>query len=292
MDQLPAPLSAQHPLSWSEALAAQRPLLLPIAHDALSAILIEKAGFNAYAVGGFSVVGARLGLPDVGLASITEMASAVREMMQACSLPVLVDADDGYGDVKNVVRTVHTYEQIGIACIQLEDQVSPKRCGHMGGKSVITTQEMVAKIRAAAGARNTDTFILARTDARAVEGLDSALRRAERYIEAGADGLFIEAPLSVPELEKIGSTFDVPLLANMLEGGKTPMLNASDLLELGFEMVGYPTTLLFRIVKTMEQALAEIATGAITSTDKAASFEEYTNLIGLPGWRDIEDGRD
>lgn len=276
--------------TWREALEVQKPLLLPIAHDALSAMLIEQAGFVAYAVGGFSVVGARLALPDLGLASVGEMAMAVREMIAACRLPVLVDADDGYGDVKNVVRTVRTYEQMGVACLQLEDQVSPKRCGHMAGKSVIPEADMVAKIRAAAGARQSaETFLLARTDARAVEGLDAALRRAEQYVKAGADGLFIEAPLSRSELEIIGRSFDVPLLANMLEGGRTPMMSAAELRDMGFSMVGYPTSLLFRIVKTMQRALAELATGAPRTGDDVVSFEEYKTLIGMPRWGEIED---
>jgi 2,3-dimethylmalate lyase len=277
-------------LSWRAALAAQRPLLLPIAHDALSAMLIEQAGFKAYAVGGFSVVGARLGLPDLGLASVSEMADAVREMMAACRLPVLVDADDGYGDVKNVVRTICTYERMGVACVQLEDQMSPKRCGHMAGKAVIPVEDMIGKIRAAVLAReNRETFLLARTDARAIEGLDSALRRGEQYVAAGADGLFIEAPLSPRELEVIGRTFDVPLLANMLEGGQTPMMTSGELFDLGFSMIGYPTSLLFRIVKTMQRALGQLAQGMPSKGDDVASFDEFRTLIGLSRWGEIED---
>lgn len=289
VESSPVP-SLAHARTWREALAMQQPLLLPIAHDALSAMLIEKAGFAAYAVGGFSVVGSRLALPDLGLASVSEMAMAVSEMMAACQLPVLVDADDGYGDVKNVVRTIRTYERMGVACIQLEDQVSPKRCGHMAGKLVIPEVNMVAKIRAAASAReNPETFILARTDARAIEGLDAALRRAEHYVKAGADGLFIEAPLSGDELETIGRSFDVPLLANMLEGGRTPMMKASELFEMGFSMVGYPTSLLFRIVKTMQRALAELATGTLQTSGDVVSFDEYKALIELSQWGEIED---
>jgi len=277
-------------MTWQQVLDAQQPLLLPIAHDALSAVLIERAGFLAYAVGGFSVVGTRFALPDLGLASLGEMASAVRDIMSACSLPVLVDADDGYGDVKNVVRTVRLYEQMGVACLQLEDQVSPKRCGHMAGKLVIPQHEMVAKIKAAADARqHKETFLLARTDARAVSGLDDALRRAEAYVEAGADGLFIEAPTSHEELEVIGRTFDVPLLANMLEGGKTPLLPPRDLFDMGFAMIGYPTTLLFRIVKTMQLALAEMVAGTAQSTDQVVSFDEFRALVDQPKWASIED---
>jgi len=264
--------------------------LLPIAHDALSALLIQKAGFHAYAVGGFAVVGTRLGIPDLGLATVTEMTDAVRQMMAVCTLPVLVDADDGYGDVKNVVRTVREYERMGVACLQIEDQVSPKRCGHMAGKSVVPAPVMIAKIRAAADARrNPDTFLLARTDSRAIEGLDAALHRAEAYVKAGADGLFIEAPLSRSELEIIGRSFDVPCLANMLEGGKTPLLSPSELAALGFAMIGYPTSLLFRIVSTMQKSLTDLAHGVVRQNDDIVTFDEYKVLLGLPEWADIED---
>src|SRR5213592_2677777 len=191
--------------TWKELLARGQPLLLPCAHDALSARLIERAGFAAYSVGGYALVGARYGLPDIGL----------------------VDCDDGYGDAKNVARTVTGYEAMGVSAIFMEDQRAPKRCGHMAGKDVIEADVMTAKLRAAVDARGSpDLFIIARTDARAVHGLDDALRRAEMYLKAGADGLFIEAPQSVEELAQIGRTFQgVPQIANMLEGGgRTPVL--------------------------------------------------------------------
>jgi len=276
--------------TWHQVLAAQQPLLLPIAHDALSAVLIERAGFVAYAIGGFSVVGTRFALPDLGLASLGEMADAVQDILAACSLPVLVDADDGYGDVKNVVRTTQMYERMGVACLQFEDQVSPKRCGHMAGKMVIPQQEMVAKIKAAASERmHKETFILARTDARAVNGLDDALRRADAYVEAGADGLFIEAPTSRDELEAIGKRFKVPLLANMLEGGKTPMIPPAELFEMGFAMIGYPTTLLFRIVKSMQMALGDLLNGAPAKAEELVSFDEFRALVLQQRWGAIED---
>ncbi len=170
-------------MNWREVLAAESPLLLPCAHDGLSVRLIEDAGFKAYSIGGFPLVGARYGLPDIGLAGLGEMANGVRDIVAASALPVLVDADDGYGDAKNVARTVHTYESLDVAALFIEDQVSPKRCGHMAGKNVIPMEAMAAKVRAAVAARSQkDTFISARTDARAVHGLDDALRRAERYL--------------------------------------------------------------------------------------------------------------
>jgi len=193
---------------WRDLLGPNGPLLLPIAHDALSARLIERAGFKAYSVGGFALVGARFGLPDIGLVGLAEMAQGVRDIMAASDLPILVDGDDGYGDVKNVSRTIGTYEQMGVSAVFIEDQVAPKRCGHMAGKDVIPSELMEAKIRAAAAAREgSDLFLIARTDARAVHGLDEALRRGERYLKAGADGLFIEAPQSVEELRIVGERF-------------------------------------------------------------------------------------
>src|ERR1700736_1900231 len=195
----------------NKAVADKRFLVVPGAHDALSARLIEKTGFECYFIGGFPAVGARYGLPDIGLKGFGDISAAVRDIMSACDLPVFVDGDDGYGDVKNVVHTVQTYERMGVSAILIEDQQWPKRCGHMVGKKVVPAELAEAKIRAACTERvNPETWILARTDARAVYDLDEAMRRAERYIRAGADGIFIEAPRSVEELERLGPVLDVP----------------------------------------------------------------------------------
>ena len=189
--------------TFRDLLKVDGPLVLPGAHDALSARLIEQAGFEGYFIGGFPAVGARYGVPDVGLKGLGEIAAAVHDILGATDLPVFVDIDDGYGDVKNAVHTMHTYERMGVAAMQIEDQKWPKRCGHMAGKTVVACEEMEAKIRAMAGERiNPDTFIWARTDSRAPLGLDEALRRAERYLRAGADALFIEAPRTIEELER------------------------------------------------------------------------------------------
>src|SRR5262245_39156437 len=218
--------------TWRELLAREKPLVLPGAHDALSARLIEQAGFAAYVIGGFPVVGARYGVPDIGLCGLGEISAGIRDIMNATDLPVLIDADDGYGDVKNVTRTIQTYERMGASAIFIEDQVAPKRCGHMAGKDVVPAEAMERKIRAAAAAReNPDTFLIARTDARAVHGLDEALRRAERYVRAGADGIFVEAPLDVEELARIGREVEVPQFCNMLDGGLTPLLTNRELHE-------------------------------------------------------------
>ena len=277
-------------MNWREVLATESPLLLPCAHDGLSVRLIEDAGFKAYSIGGFPLVGARYGLPDIGLAGLGEMASGVRDIVAASALPVLVDADDGYGDAKNVARTVRTYESLGVAALFIEDQVSPKRCGHMAGKNVIPMEAMVTKVRAAVAARsNADTFIIARTDARAVHGLDDALRRAESYLEAGADGIFVEAPQSPEELERIGRSFDVPQLANMLEDGDTPMLSPAELGRLGFAMVAYPTSLIFRIAHTMRAALQAMRTGQLTGAPPELGFDAFKGIVGFDQWAAVEE---
>jgi 2,3-dimethylmalate lyase len=276
--------------TFRQLVASERPLVLPGAHDALSALLIKQAGFKAYFVGGFTVAAVRHALPDIGLLGLGEFASAYRDILAASDLPVLVDADNGYGDVKNVVHLVHTYERMGVQAIMLEDQASPKRCGHIAGKVLVSAADMEAKVRAVCGERmNADTFIIARTDAREVYGLDEALRRAERYARGGADGLFVEAPTSIEEMQRIGRSFDLPQLANMLEGGRTPILPPKDLEELGFRMPVYGLSLLMRITKVMQDALADIQSGELRLFGSGTSFEEFKRAIGLPRWAAIED---
>src|SRR5713226_7615128 len=277
--------------TWKELLARSEPLILPCAHDALSARLIERAGFAAYSVGGYALVGARHALPDIGLVAFGEMSAGIRDIMAASSLPVLVDCDDGYGDAKNVARTIAGYEAMGVSAIFMEDQRAPKRCGHMAGKDVIDADIMAAKIRAAVAARqNPDFFIVARTDARAVHGLDDALRRAEIYLKAGADGLFIEAPQSIEELARIGRTFQgVPQLANMLEGGgRTPVLPPEELARLGFAMIAYPTSLIFCVARAMERALADLKHGRLAGHDEAVDFETFKDITALAHWIEVE----
>jgi 2-methylisocitrate lyase-like PEP mutase family enzyme len=274
------------------ALSSEKPLLLPCAYDALSARLIERAGFSAYSIGGYALVGARYGIPDIGLAGYGEISAGVRDIMSATDLPVLVDADTGYGDVKNVAHTIRGYEALGVDAIFMEDQIAPKRCGHMAGKDVIPANEMAAKIRAAVAVRkDPDFFIIARTDARAVHGLDEALRRGELYLEAGADGLFIEAPQTVQELEKVGRTFQgVPQIANMLEGGgQTPVLPPAELSRLGFAMVAYPTTLIFRVARTIENALSDLKSGRPAKDSEGVGFAGFKEITGFAGWARIED---
>ena len=275
---------------WRELLAREKPLVLPGAHDALSARLIEMAGFSAYVIGGYPLAGARYALPDLGLIGLGEMAAGIRDIMMGTSLPVLIDGDNGYGDVKNVAFTVQTYERMGASAIFIEDQVLPKRCGHMAGKDVISTEAMEQKIRAAAAAReDKELFLIARTDARAVHGLDEALRRCERYVRAGADGVFVEAPLSVAELERIGREIQVPQFCNMLDGGKTPILSNRELYEMGFEMVVHGITLVMRVAKTMREALAELKADRLSFQGGSVSFEEFKEITDFRNWAEVEE---
>jgi 2-methylisocitrate lyase-like PEP mutase family enzyme len=276
--------------TWRELLAREKPLVLPGAHDALSARLIEQAGFAAYVIGGYPLVGARYGLPDLGIVGLGEMAAGIRDIMSATSLPVLIDGDHGYGDVKNVTRTIQTYEDMGASAIFIEDQVAPKRCGHMAGKDVIPTEIMEQKLRAAAAARRSkDTFLIARTDARAVHGLDEALRRAERYVKAGADGIFVEAPLTVDELARIGREVEVPQFCNMLTSGRTPILTNKELYEMGFEMVVHGITLVMKVAKTMRDALEELKADKLSFQDNSVTFEEFKTIMNFSDWAEIED---
>jgi 2,3-dimethylmalate lyase len=255
--------------TFRQLVASERPLVLPGAHDAISARLIKRAGFKAYFIGGFSLVGARFGVPDIGLLALGEIGAGIRDVMSACDLPVLVDCDNGYGDVKTVVHTINFYERLGAQAVFFEDQVSPKRCGHIAGKRLLNPDQMEANIRAAAENRvNSDTFIIARTDAREVYGLDEALRRGERYARAGADALFIEAPTSVEEMRTIGGAFDVPQLANMLEGGRTPLLRPSELEDLGFRIVIYGISPLVHAVRAMQEVLCSLSKGDISFVDR------------------------
>jgi carboxyvinyl-carboxyphosphonate phosphorylmutase len=235
-------------------------VLAPGCYDALGARLIEEAGFSAAYMTGFGSAASRLGRPDVGLMSMTEMVDNARRIVEAVDIAVVADADTGYGNSINVIRTVREYESAGVAAIHLEDQVMPKKCGHMEGKQVVGAEEMAAKIAAAVAARRSPDFlIIARTDARAVEGLDGALARARRYREAGADALFVEAPQSIEEIEAVAQAFpDVPLLFNYAEGGKTPAVTHAFLRELGFKLVIFPLSVLLAATGAIRAALAQI----------------------------------
>ena len=274
--------------SFRSLLAADRPLILPGAHDALAARLIQRAGFGGFFIGGFGAVGARFGVPDIGLKSLGDISQAVGDILAASDLPVLVDADDGYGDVKNVVHTLHTYEKMGVGALFLEDQRWPKRCGHLEGKAVVPIEEHAAKIRAAAQERMVpDTFLIARTDARAVNGLDDAMRRAERYLKAGADCIFIEALRTVEELERVGKAFDLQV-ANPLAGGVSPILRPEEYFRLGFKILPYGIDLILRVTRAMQDALEDMRSGRFALPGTGATLQEYLSVVGFDEWTRIE----
>lgn len=236
------PPSAGH-AALRTALADPRIVIAPGCYDALSALMIEQAGFSAAYLSGASIAYARFGRPDIGLVSMNEVASTVGQIRERVGLPLVVDADDGYGNALNVLRTVKLFERMGASALQIEDQASPKRCGHLDQKRLVPASEMAGKIKAALDARRgDDLLIIARTDAIAVEGFEAALDRAERYVEAGAEVLFVEAPRSQGELVAVTERFGdrLPLMANIVEGGKTPTLSASELETLGFSLVIFP----------------------------------------------------
>jgi 2-methylisocitrate lyase-like PEP mutase family enzyme len=273
-----------------KAVAEKRLLVVPGAYDALSARLIQKIGFETYFIGGFPAVGSRYGVPDIGLKGFGEISACVRDIMSACDLPVFVDGDDGYGDVKNVVHTVQSYERMGVSAILIEDQQWPKRCGHMAGKKVVPIELAEAKIKAACAERlNPETWILARTDARQVHDLDEAMRRAERFIKAGADGIFIEAPRSVEELERIGKAFDVPQICNPLMGGHTPILTMEEMAELGFNCAVLGLDTLMHAAKAVEAVLLDMKSGRFARRHDGMSFDDYKTVVGFDRWAGVDE---
>jgi carboxyvinyl-carboxyphosphonate phosphorylmutase len=273
-------------------LASGETIVAPGAFDPLAARLVEEAGFPAVYMTGFGTSAALLGRPDVGLLTMTEMAGNAGRIAACVDIPVIADADTGYGNALNVIRTVGMYEAAGVAGIHIEDQVAPKKCGHLDGKLVIPAQEMATKVRAAVEARSQPEFvIIARTDARAVEGLDRALARARMYRDAGADVLFIEALVSEAEVEQAAFAFpDVPLLFNWAEGGKTPPVSLARLTELGYRIVIFPIGTLLAATAAMRAVLAEIARAGTPAAALVGlpSFAEFVDFIGLPQVREAE----
>jgi 2-methylisocitrate lyase-like PEP mutase family enzyme len=253
------------------------------AHDVFTARLIESAGLETVFLGGFGTSASLLGLPDVGFITLTEMAGAVRRMAMRVSIPVVADGDTGHGDLHNVLRTVREFEHAGAAGILLEDQVTPKRCGHFQGKQIIPVEEMVLKLRTALSARRSDDFvIIARTDARAVEGIDGAIARANRYARAGADVCFIEAPESLEELERIPREVRAPLLVNMLTGGVTPILSVEELGRMGYKIVVCPIESLLVAGSAILRLIdALLTTGRVDRVPGMLSFADIKRLLGL-----------
>jgi len=266
-------------------------LVLPGVFDALSARLAEEAGFQALVGGGYAATASLIGAPDIGQLGMTEMAEYYARLCDAVSIPVLADADTGYGEAIAVSRTIRTHERAGVAGLIIEDQVAPKRCGHMDGKRVVPVTEMVAKIKAALDARKDgDLMLVARTDARAIEGLEAAIERGQIYREAGADMIFIEAPLDVDEMARICSLVPAPCLANNVEGGKTPILSADRLQDIGYAAVAFPVAASY----VAAAALRKFYTGLLATGDSAVigtemlTFSGFHELVALPALREQE----
>ncbi|RVT52601.1 isocitrate lyase/PEP mutase family protein [Rubrivivax albus] len=270
-----------------QRLQQPRPLLAPGVYDALTALVAEQAGFEALYLSGASIAYTRLGRSDVGLTTATEVADTLAQITERVRTPVIVDADTGFGNALNVLRTVHAFERAGAAMIQLEDQTFPKRCGHLDGKGVVPVAEMQGKLRAALDARTRDTtLILARTDALAVEGLDAALDRAEAYLACGVDALFIEALRTPADMDTACARFAqrVPLLANMVEGGKTPVQSAAELGARGFRIVIFPGGTARAVAHTLQGYYASLAAHGSTGPwrDRMLDFDGLNAVIGTP----------
>jgi 2-methylisocitrate lyase-like PEP mutase family enzyme len=266
-----------------KALAGKGLVVTPGVYDMISAHIADGLGFSALYMTGFGV-SATLGLPDAGLASYTEMLERVRQICEGTTTPLICDADTGFGGLLNVERTVRGYERAGAAAIQIEDQVFPKRCGHTPGRRVVPTAEMVRKLEVAAASRSSPDFLLiARTDARTSHGLDEALRRAEAYAKAGADILFIESPESEAEMARIGRHFDLPLLANMADGGRTPILPKQRLEELGYKIAIFPATGLLAATKALQRVYRVLKDKGSSDmlANELLTFQELCSLVGF-----------
>jgi 2-methylisocitrate lyase-like PEP mutase family enzyme len=280
-------------MSLRARLQSGKILVAPGAYDALTARLLEQAGFEAVYRGGYAASAAAFALPDLGITTLTDMVDHLRRMTNAIDVPVIADADTGYGEVPQVVHTVHELEAAGAAAIQFEDQVFPKRCGHMEGKKVIPAEEMVIKLRAALDARrNPETVIIARSDATAVTGLDDAIARSRMYADAGADVVFIDAPTSEDDLKAIAAGgINAILMVNISEYGKTPDLGAQRFEELGFGLVIYPSSTLFAAAQSTKELAAALMTegSTVSSLPRMMPFDEINGILGKDEWDSLED---
>jgi 2-methylisocitrate lyase-like PEP mutase family enzyme len=276
-----------NPLSFKQRLQSSAPVLAPGVYDALTALVAEQAGFEDLYLSGASIAYTRLGRSDVGLTTATEVADTLARITERVALPVIVDADTGFGNALNTQRTVRAFERAGAAMVQLEDQTFPKRCGHLDGKGVIPVAEMCGKLRAALDARHSsDTLILARTDAVAVEGLDAALERAEAYLACGVDAIFVEAVRSPEQMNAACSRFAsrIPMLANMVEGGKTPITAADELGRIGYRIVIFPGGTARAVAHTLQRYYASLHQHQTTAPERERmlDFDQLNALIGTP----------
>jgi 2-methylisocitrate lyase-like PEP mutase family enzyme len=265
-------------------IEGKRGLVVPGAYDAVSGRLVERAGFQAVYMTGYGTSASRLGLPDLGFAGLAEMADHARNLAATVSIPLIADADTGYGNALSVRRTVQTYEAAGVAGLHIEDQVAPKRCGHLAGHQIVARAEFAGKIRAAVEARaDRDLVVIARTDAISAEGFDEALRRGEAAAKAGADMLFIEAPRDEAQVVEIARTFDTPLLYNYAPGGRSPLLPFARLRELGYAVIILPVDTLLVATKAITDFLREVGTrdDVLGLEDRYVPFAEFNELIGV-----------
>ena len=278
-------------VSLKERLAMNTILVAPAAFDMVSAKVIERAGFEAVYLSGFGQSASHLGLPDAGLMTLSEIVERVHHMARAIDVPLLADGDTGYGGVINVRRTVQEFEWAGASAIQLEDQEIPKKCGHTEGKRLIDARAMALKIEAAVASRRSDDFlVIARTDARSVLGLEEAVRRGKIYEAAGADVIFIESPQTEEELKIVAHSFDRPAMANMIEGGKTPLLTAKALDEMGFKLVAFAVSCLLAATKAMQRAMKVLREEGSTQSivGEMMNFGDFNDLIGFAEVRAFE----
>ena len=273
-----------------EVLAAPGLHVMPCCFDGLSAKLIAAAGTRVSFMSGFAASAARLGMPDTGLISFGEMVDTVRNCSAAApDMPIIADGDTGYGNALNVQRTVTEYARAGAAGVMIEDQVSPKKCGHTKGKAVISREEARLKIRAAVeAARKADILVLARTDARATDSFDEALARCQDFVAEGADMIFLEAPENPEEMRRFCSTIKKPCMANMVFGGKTPILPPAELQAIGFKLAAYPVVLLSAAVTAMQQAIAALQPNSNTAQPPQVTFEELKKVVGFPEYYENE----
>lgn len=277
--------------TFKELLRRNRLLVAPGCFDGLSARLVEEAGFEAVYLSG-GAVARSMGIPDIGLVTMSESIERAFQVVSAVTLPVIADADTGYGNAVNLIRTVREFERAGVAAIHIEDQITPKRCGHLDGKEVIPIAEMAKKLEAALAARSDEDFcIIARTDARAVHGLDDAIRRADTFARLGVDAIFVEAPQSEEELAEIPRRLpDIPLLVNVFKGGKTPMLPMERLEQMGYRIAIYPSETQRAAIHAMRAALATLKREGTTESMDAVltTFRERDQVVGLAEWQNME----
>lgn len=270
----------------------EAPVLAPGSYDPVSALMVERAGFNAVYMTGYGVSASLIGRPDLGLISLKEMADQAYNIANTISVPLIADADNGYGNELNMARTIELFERAGVAAIQIEDQVSPKKCGHFDNKAVVPFDEAVKKVRAAVRARsNPDTVIIARTDARAVIGIEEALKRCRAFAEEGADVLFFEAPQSEEEIRLVAEELKGhALLANMVEGGRTPLMPSDELFKLGYKVIIYPITALLSGVNAMQQALANLKEKGISTPENTGmTWPIMSQIIGLDKYKELSE---